>query len=141
VFYIDRSTVNVDYHADREKSKMDPQELAKLGATFRNNIFFATGQGRFRRGGSVFRRNCYFGPWINGLPQDPEQLVGDPLFIVPGAGGMEFGTLGGYHLRDQSPCIDAGSFIEMDSKRDFYGNPVIDGKPDIGAYERPTRRR
>ncbi len=141
VFYIDRGTVNVDYHADRNDSKMDPSELAKLGATFRNNIFYATGQGRFLRGGSIFRNNCYFGPWKNGLPEDPEKRVGDPLFVAPGTGEMEFETLGGYKLRSQSPCIDAGTLIEMSGRQDFYGNPIVDGKTDIGAFEYSARKR
>jgi hypothetical protein len=141
VFFVDRSTVNVDYHADREKSNLDPKEIAKLGATFKNNIFYATGQGRFLRGGSVFLRNCYFGPWKNGMPDDPEKVLADPMFVLAGAGGIGISTLDGYKLQPKSPCINAGAFIEMDSKRDFFGNPITDGKIDIGVYEQPAPKR
>jgi hypothetical protein len=141
VFYVDRSTVNVDYHADREKAKMDPQESAKLGLTFKNNIFYAIGQGRFLRGGSVYYRNCYFGPWKKGIPDDPEKLLADPMFVEPGAGGIGPATLAGYMLQPKSPCINAGLPVEMDSKRDFYENMVTDGKIDIGAYEQKAPKQ
>ena len=140
VFYVDRSTVNVDYHADREKAEADSKESGTPGATFKNNIFHATGQGRFRRGGSVFFGNCFFGPWKDGIPEDPKRLLADPMFVAPGAGGIGVSTLGGYKLRAESPCIDAGVPIETDGERDFYANPISDGAVDIGAYERPSRK-
>jgi len=140
VFYIDRGTVNVDYHAGKEEGGADAKDDAQPGATLKNNIFYATGQGRFRRGGSAFSHNCYFGPWKNGMPNDPEKLVADPLFTRPGAGGIGLSTLDGYKLRPDSPCIDAGASIETDGERDFYGNPIGDGASDIGVYEAPPRR-
>jgi len=138
VFYVDRSTVNVDYHADAEQNEAKLKEGEILGATFKNNIFYATGQGRFRRGGSVFDRNCYFGPWRNGIPEDPEALPADPMFVTPGSGGIGLSAWAGYHLQAKSPCINAGASIETVGKRDFYGNPITDGAIDIGAYEHPA---
>jgi len=164
VFYVDHGTSDLDcyygdeYGPDRGKGRKDK---GKLGANFKNNIFYATGQGRFRivysRGdslnsaeyrkledfhevpppspGTKFHNNCYFGPWFNGLPDDPEKLVADPMFVEPGSGGMGLSSLDGYKLQPGSPCIDAGVFIEMDKKRDFYGNPVKDDAIDIGIYE------
>jgi len=52
---------------------------------------------------------------------------------------------GDYHLKDTSPCIDAGdnSLVPSGVTTDLDGNPRIvdgnnDGKPvvDIGAYEK-----
>jgi hypothetical protein len=148
VFYVDYGTADFDYHSG------DPDK-SKLGATMRNNIFYATGQGRFRTVYSQgpmlsrqfddstklqipenhFYNNCYFGPWKNGLPEDPKKLVADPMFIAPGTGGTGLNSLGGYKLKPESPVINAGVFIPMNSIRDFFGNPVQDGSVDIGAYE------
>lgn len=152
IFYVDHSTVDIDYYCgngDRDKTK--------LGVTFRNNIFYAAGQGRFRTvythgsaidrqyndtlklppsaEGPLFHHNCYFGPWHNGLPDDPEKLVADPMFVAPGTGGIGLSTLDGYKLQAESPCINTGIFIERNSKRDFCGNPINDGVIDIGVYE------
>jgi hypothetical protein len=70
-----------------------------------NNIFYVSGQGRVRtvythgsslervfidildiaelEDGPRFLNNCYFGPWLKGLPEDPQQLVADPMFVAP----------------------------------------------------------
>lgn len=155
IFYVDHSTVDIDLHMGMEE--MEDEVKAKLGATFKNNIFYATGQGRFRTvyslgeawdrkflteklpphlNGPIFLRNCYFGPWLNELPVDPEKLVADPMFISPGSGGMGLSSLKGFMLKAGSPCIDAGVLIEMDNNRDFFGNPVSDGIMNIGVHEK-----
>jgi hypothetical protein len=153
VFYVDYGTADLDFFCGDDGSK----DKTKLGGNFYNNIFYATGQGRFRTvytsglvltrqfndsiqlpdplPGTMFHHNCYFGPWKNGLPHDPEKLVADPLFMAPGTGGNGLSTLGGYQLREGSPCINTGMFIPLNSQRDFYGNPVNDGSVDYGAYE------
>lgn len=165
VFYVDHGTADIDcYYGDEYGPKKGKGQKDKsiLGAQFRNNIFYATGQGRFRNvfswgdslnsaeyrkldatvklpppvHGTKFFHNCYFGPWMNGLPDDPEKLLADPMFVAPGTGGIGLSTLSGYKLQAESPCINAGVFIEMDSKRDFYGGPVNDGNIDIGVYEK-----
>ncbi|MFA7211758.1 MAG: hypothetical protein WC110_09970, partial [Bacteroidales bacterium] len=123
---------------------------------FYNNIFYATGQGRFRTAyslgetmkrqfdevsrpdlpaGSIFLHNCYFGPWKNGVPDDPEALVADPEFVAPGTGGIGLCTLDGYKLKSTSPCINTGMYIPNHGGRDFFGNAVEDGHPDMGAFE------
>ncbi|MCD7938266.1 MAG: right-handed parallel beta-helix repeat-containing protein [Tannerellaceae bacterium] len=152
VFYVDYGTADLDFY----KSNLEDEDINKLGATFYNNIFYATGQGRFRTvytagdvigrdfdevskpnlpAGSLFLNNCYFGPWKNGLPDDPAKLVADPLFVAPGTGGNGLCTVEGYQLQPNSPCINAGMFIPLNSTRDYFGNPVADGSVDIGAYE------
>jgi hypothetical protein len=170
VFYVDHGTIDIDcyygdeYGPNRGKGLRDK---GKAGANFRNNIFYATGTGKFRtvysRGdslnsaeyrkledfhkvpppeyGTKFFNNCYFGPWYNGLPDDPKALLADPMFVEPGSGGIGLSTLGGYKLKPGSPCINAGVFIKMDIKQDFYGNPISDGINDIGVYEMKTTKR
>jgi len=44
-------------------------------------------------------------------------------------------ALGGYKLNPESPGINTGIFIPWNSVHDFFGNPVLDGSVDIGAYE------
>ena len=85
--------------------------------------------------GSLFLHNCYFGPWKNGLPDDPEALVADPQFLAPGTGGNGLCTLEGYTLKETSPCINTGKYVPLNGGRDFFGNPVEDGHPDFGAFE------
>ncbi|MDR2918999.1 MAG: right-handed parallel beta-helix repeat-containing protein [Tannerella sp.] len=151
IFYVDYGTADIDHHGSGE-----PEAINQLGALFYNNIFYATGQGRFRTvyssgevigrhfdevskpdlpPGSLFLNNCYYGPWKNGLPDDPKRIVADPLFVAPGTGGNGICTLDGYKLQSGSPCINAGLFVPLNSKRDYFGNPVNDGSVDIGAYE------
>jgi hypothetical protein len=153
IFYIDYGTVDLDFflgdYATGDKNT--------VGATFINNIFYAAGQSHFRTAytsGFVLERkfdeeiktptgspegffynNLYYGPWKNGIPDDPKKIVGDPLFVKPGSGGNGLATLDGYMLREDSPAINAGIFIPLNGGRDFFGNPVEDGKPDLGAYE------
>ncbi|MCF8381590.1 MAG: right-handed parallel beta-helix repeat-containing protein [Bacteroidales bacterium] len=68
-------------------------------------------------------------------------LTGDPLFLNKGEVPVDVDMtdperLAGYRLGDISPCIDAGKVIENNGGIDFWGNPLSDGKPDIGAYEK-----
>ncbi|MBQ2501311.1 MAG: right-handed parallel beta-helix repeat-containing protein [Bacteroidales bacterium] len=148
VFYVDYGLADIDFFLTREP------EL--LGAKFYNNIFYATGQGRFRTvyssgdtqvrnydeelkpdlaPGTLFLHNCYFGPWKNGLPDDPEALVADPKFVAPGTGGTGLATLGGYKLREDSPCINTGMYVPNNGGRDFFGQSLEDGHTDYGAFE------
>lgn len=152
VFYVDYGTADLDFFCSDDGKK----DKNKLGANFYNNIFYATGQGRFRTvytsghvlerqfndsikvsklPGTLFHHNCYFGPWKNGLPDDSEKLVADPGFRAPGTGGEGLSTLEGYKLKPGSPCINTGILIPINSKRDFFGNPVNDGAIDYGCYE------
>ncbi|RIH63746.1 right-handed parallel beta-helix repeat-containing protein [Mariniphaga sediminis] len=164
VFYVDHGTSDITYYygdeygPDKGKGK---KEKGKLGAHFRNNIFYATGQGRFRtvyaqgdslnsaefrkledfhklsppKYGTRFFNNLYFGPWINGLPDDPKKNLADPMFISAGSGRYGFSSLDGYKLKSGSPCFNKAVFIETGNICDFYGNPVINGSTNIGVYE------
>lgn len=152
IFYVDYGTSDMDFFRGNDKEK----NINPLGAYFYNNIFYATGQGRFRSVytsgdtavreydevtrpdhalGTMYRNNIYFGPWKNGLPNDSNPIVADPMFVAPGTGGDGLCTLDGYKLRLGSPAINAGMFIPLNSDRDFWGNPVNDGSVDVGAFE------
>ena len=153
IFYIDYGTVDLDFFLGDNGTG----DKSRIGATFINNIFYAAGQSHFRTtysAGEVLARtfdeetkvptgtpetffynNLYFGPWKNGIPDDPKKTVADPLFVAPGSGGNGLSTLCGYMLREGSPAINTGLFVPTNGGRDFFGNPVEDGKPDFGAYE------
>ena len=155
VFYVDHGILDLDFF--RGDFPSSAKDIEDLGAHFYNNIFYATGQGRFRwaystghawdrtfdwtlrpkdlPAGSLFLHNCYFGPWQGGIPNDPEALVADPKFVAPGRGGTGLNTLCGYMLRPDSPCINTGMYVPNAGGRDFFGNPLEDGHPDFGAFE------
>lgn len=153
IFYIDYGTVDLDFFCGNDGSV----DKSVLGAVYYNNIFYASGQSYFRTvysSGEVLTRtfdesvkpaigaldklffhNCYYGPWKNGLPNDPEKLEADPLFIAPGSGGEGLCSLKGYQLQPNSPCINTGIYVPLSGKHDFYGNPLEDGHTDFGVYE------
>jgi len=164
VFYVDHGTSDITYYYGDEYGPMKgkgKKDKGKLGAHFRNNIFYATGQGRFRtvyalgdslnsaeyrkledfhrlpspEYGTRFYNNLYFGPWKNGLPDDPKALLADPMFVEPGSGRYGLSSLGGYKLRPGSPAIGATVFIKTDGKRDFFGNVLTNGAVNIGVHE------
>jgi hypothetical protein len=161
---VDHGTSDITYYYGDEygpNKGNGKRDKGKLGAHFRNNIFYATGQGRFRtvyalgdslnsaefrrledfhklpapEYGTRFYNNLYFGPWYNGLPEDPKALLADPMFVEPGSGGIGLLSLKGYKLKPGSPCVDSGVNIKMDCEQDFFGNTVDEDPLDIGAYE------
>lgn len=120
-----------------------------------NNIFFVAGTARYSHGtrrnmdGSYeiapgfapsknlkFENNAYFGRHVD-PPGDPRATSSDPLLVNPGSGKNGFESVGGYKLKDTSPCIRAGVAVPENGGRDFWGNPLPQGKnPSIGAQER-----
>ncbi|MCI1686418.1 MAG: right-handed parallel beta-helix repeat-containing protein [Prevotella sp.] len=153
VFYIDRSTVDLDFFCG-DNGSVDPKTL---GAIIQNNIFYSATQSSFRtvytRGkvlhrifndtlqvaqgtlDGLFYNNCYFGRWKNGVPNDPKRIIKDPLFVLPGNGGEGLKSLDGYRLRSGSPCISAGCSVIYQATHDFWGNLIKSGSVDIGANE------
>jgi hypothetical protein len=88
------------------------------------------------KSGTRFNNNVYFGPWMNGLPDDPEKIVADPMFVSPGSGRYGLSSLAGYKLKPGSPCINQAATIDTESNiSDFYGNPVVEIPTDIGVCE------
>lgn len=146
IFYIDYGTAQVEMRDDEHENK----NVNKVGVPLRNNIFYATGEGRFQvvyaeptrpdpnpGDDRLFRHNCYFGPWVGDGPNDAERAANtyDPLFVAPGTGGQGLKSLEGYKLRPESPCIGRGIAIAHHGGRDFWGNPLPEGSLDIGAFQ------
>jgi len=82
--------------------------------------------------------NCYYGIHPSTEPADAHKITSDPMFVNPGSGGIGLNTVDGYKLKTGSPCINAGIYIPNNGGKDYWGNPVGTGKPDIGAYESPN---
>jgi hypothetical protein len=102
-----------------------------LGGTWYNNIFWSTGAEYTVP--PLGSNNITWGNATGGIHVDPG-------LINP----TEYGTridlkskkrLAGFKLKKGSPCIDAGIVVENNGKRDFWGKPLYNGLPDIGAME------
>ncbi|MEI8273102.1 MAG: T9SS type A sorting domain-containing protein, partial [Paludibacter sp.] len=81
--------------------------------------------------------NCFFGNHPSTEPADAHKVTADPLFVNPGSGGIGLNTVDGYKLKTGSPCINSGIYIPKNGGKDYWGNTVGIGKPDMGAYESP----
>lgn len=68
-------------------------------------------------------------------PTEPSNLIADPLFVSPGQATTGLTTVNGYRLLPTSPAINSGTVITDKGSRDFWGNPLYKGGPDIGAHE------
>jgi hypothetical protein len=121
---------------------------------FYNNIFYVQGTARYCYGvgrnkdgtykhkagfgkstKNVFSNNVFYGNHVN-LPKDPNAITTDPMLVKPGSGRIGLDSLGGYKLKDGSPCIGAGLPVKDNGGRDFWGNPLPDvNAPDIGAHQ------
>lgn len=109
------------------------------GVRFANNIIVNMGTGSYVWRESrevVFAFNCFFGNRASSDPIDPHQVNEDPLLSAPGAGGVGRESLGAYMLSAGSPCLRSGAPILNNGGRDFWGNRLPDGPPDIGAHQR-----
>lgn len=87
---------------------------------FNNNIYLANASWGFLQGAAGLQ----FAVWQK-TGQDNKSRKADPNFV----------SKDDFHLRPDSPAIDAGKSIEvLEGTKDLDGNP-ISGKPDMGAYE------
>jgi hypothetical protein len=111
-------------------------------ARFENNIFYiepnAGGTRAFDQNPEIYYdNNAYFG--VAGPNSDQHKITGDPLFADAGGAGIGMATGAAYKLTSGSPCIDSGKLIVgNDAMYDFFGNPLYNGLPDIGASEYST---
>jgi hypothetical protein len=105
---------------------------------FYNNIFYVDGKVTYNWGKSkntVFKNNVFYGSYSE-VTADPNAITSNPLLINPGGGRTGLGSLSGYKLRENSPCIGAGMFVTDNGGRDFAGVPLPQNKPPcIGAFE------
>ena len=102
---------------------------------FWNNIFNFTSEPNWGKGD--FSNNCYFPVAKNSA--DTNGISAKPGFVRPGfmGNGMREGEklIDYYKLQANSPCINAGMIIQDNGTKDFWGNPLYTGLPDIGAME------
>ncbi|WP_138756102.1 3-keto-disaccharide hydrolase [Paenibacillus sinopodophylli] len=103
-------------------------------AYYSNNIFYNMGSGNYEVGPNVqYDSNLFYGA-NTGTANDPNKVVGNPLF-VNGGGASSFATADAYKLNPASPAINKGKSITGNGGRDFFGNPLYNGIPDIGVHE------
>ncbi|MEM8566137.1 MAG: choice-of-anchor Q domain-containing protein [Bacteroidota bacterium] len=107
---------------------------------FYNNIFYfqdSASWGSKTPVNCTFENNAYFNIGVKGS----NAVVSDPKLVKPGHGDQRIDwsdypdVLTGYQLQPMSPCIDAGKKVADNGEQDFWGNPLYNGSPDIGAYE------
>lgn len=99
---------------------------------FRNNIFWKRDSQLFPESGPVVSHNCYY------------MLDGASIGLTPGTGSVQgnpdFADFdnGDYHLTSASPCIDAGTSVDLTYAWDRDERLVPQGSAmDMGAYEYP----
>ncbi|MDQ6423638.1 DUF4082 domain-containing protein [Paenibacillus sp. LHD-117] len=101
--------------------------------TYYNNNIFYTGVDYTYPSRAKFDNNLYFGHEATVF--DEHKITEDPKFVNPGSGGDGRDTVGGYQLQAGSPAINAGKWIFNNGGKDYWGNPLYNGAPDIGAHE------
>ncbi len=112
-----------------------------IKTNFYNNIFY------FEDPGSVwgdydsntvnFENNNFYNIQALGT----NFITSNPLLVSPNSGEQDIdwdnypNVLTGYKLQSNSPCIDAGRSVANNGGFDFWGEPLYNGAPDIGASE------
>ena len=116
----------------------DGREVNPETYQFRNNVIYSDGESKgwhqYLQGSAD--HNAYGGSDKNILRADDENAVSiskaDFKAIGTGASGID--SVDGYQLAEGSACINAGTLIEGNGGRDYWGNPVsITEVPNIGA--------
>ena len=110
---------------------------------FYNNIFYFEEPGsNWGQIGSMvnFSNNCFY----NISPKGENYTTSNPLFVNPNEGISDIewsqypNVLTGYQLKQNSPLIGIGKIIDNNGGKDFWGNPLYNDNPDIGAFEYPN---
>lgn len=112
-----------------------------INTSFWNNIFRVDGGtaswGAGTGSGVVFDYNLFYGGIT---PKGTNYITSDPKFVSAGSGGtninmLDPNRLSGYKLQSTSPAINSGKSITGNGGKDFWGNTLYDGTPDMGAHE------
>ncbi|WP_339313573.1 family 16 glycoside hydrolase [Paenibacillus sp. FSL M7-0896] len=103
-------------------------------AYYTNNIFYNGASGQYTNSPRMtYDHNSFYG-LNSSVPSDPNKITGNPGFISPGtATGLD--SADGYKLALSSPLINAGAAVAGNGGQDFFGNPLYNSVPDIGAFE------
>lgn len=136
------------YYYDGAKAKITADDAFPAGAGLRlyNNVFYnksatPTDWGTVNwANAATFSNNAFFeagGTHPASEPADAAKVTANPGFAAPGGGGSGLGSLTGYQLSASSPLINGGLAVSGNGGQDFWGNPLYNGAPDIGAHERP----
>ncbi|WP_328905359.1 right-handed parallel beta-helix repeat-containing protein [Streptomyces sp. NBC_00234] len=95
--------------------------------TIRNNVFVSGGTGGYGftnpTPGLSFDHNAFYG--ITMTRPNPGGVTGDPLLRAD------------WRLGAGSPALGAGAVVEDNGGKDYFGNPLPDTAPNLGAYEGP----
>lgn len=136
---------NIFYY-DGAKFTPSKETTMKSRLFLYNNIFYnynasvTTNWGGTSWRNTTFSNNLFYeksGTHSRKEPSDSLKLTSDPQFVSPGSGGSGINTLNGYKLQAASPAINKGKVVSDNGGKDFYGNNLYNGMPDIGAYETP----
>lgn len=99
-----------------------------------NNVYYSVGDKGWTLTGQTFDYNAYYGGKTL-VSSDAHKVTASPKLVSPGSGGTGMNTVNGYQLQSDSPLIGAGVPIADNGGRDYFGNPLYNGDPDIGAFE------
>ncbi|SEU26255.1 family 16 glycoside hydrolase [Paenibacillus sp. NFR01] len=103
-------------------------------AYYTNNIFYNGAGGQYTNSPRMtYDHNSFYG--LNAsVANDPSKIVGDPKFVSPGT-ALSRATADGFKLQTASPLMNAGVAVAGNGGKDFSGNTLYFGAPDIGAFE------
>jgi hypothetical protein len=83
--------------------------------------------------GLSFSHNLWSDP-VSGTASSPDDVIGDPLLVNPGAGrAPDMVSADWFKLQESSPAVDAAMAIS-EVTEDFWGFPRGEN-PDMGAHE------
>jgi hypothetical protein len=96
-----------------------------------NNIFYFIAVPNW--GLCEYANNCYYPIAKNN--SDAKGISENPIFVNAGFMGDGKKNANYYKLQANSPCINKGIPIPNNGSKDFWGNTLYKGLPDIGAME------
>lgn len=108
---------------------------------FSNNIFRSSRAAAIVASGSglTYANNLFSGVTAQGSGAQ----TADPMFVdantVPkgGAAGSALSKLQGFQLKAGSAALEHGVMVANNGGHDFWDNPLYQGTPDIGPFEKP----
>lgn len=117
------------------------RDRTPFNTNFYNNIFYFEGTNAGKWGKTpldcTFENNLFHNITTKGT----NAISGDPLFENPGNGGQDIdwsnypNVLTGYKIKVGSPAINKGKVVDNNGGKDFWGNTLYNGSPDIGVHE------
>jgi hypothetical protein len=113
----------------KDAGNLDPGNNNKV--SYWNNIFNFTSEPNW--GSSSYSNNCYYP--IGKNKADPKGISANPKFVLAGFVGDGRKNADFHKILAGSPCINTGKDIPNNGGKDFWGTPLYNGLPDIGAME------